>query len=77
MAHIISGSDENTNILMMLFQEHHRQLVAKRQKIHAITERTLALFLVIAGWLLLSKDPLPFRMRLAVIALVMIIAIST
>ncbi len=45
-------------ILKLLFEEHHRQLAAKRQKIHSIAERTLALLMGIAGWLVVSDKPL-------------------
>lgn len=41
----------------MLFEVHHRQLEERRQRIHGITQRTVAVFIVIAGWLVASKDP--------------------
>jgi len=49
---------KDDEILKMLFEEHHRQLVNKRQKIHNTAERTLALLMVIAGWLVINDKPL-------------------
>ena len=58
----------------MLFEEHHRQLAAKREKIHNISERTLALLLVIAGWLIATEKPLSKELNWAIIVAVSIIA---
>jgi hypothetical protein len=38
------------NTLKMLFEIHHRQIIERRQKIHSITQRTIALLLVCIGW---------------------------
>lgn len=61
-------------ILKTLFEEHHRQLAAKRQKIHSISERTLALLMVIAGWLIVTEKPLTGGLHWIIIGAVAIIA---
>ncbi len=67
--------DENDlEILKLLFVEHHRQLTEKRQKIHATREKTLALLLLIAGWLVLTKDPLVPGIHWVIISAVIMIS---
>jgi len=61
-------------ILKMLFEEHHRQLAAKREKIHNISERTTALLLVITGWLVVTENPLSKELKWIIIGAVFIIA---
>ena len=64
-------------VLKMLFEEHHRQLTAKRQKIHSIAERTLALLLVISGWLIATEKPLSDGLHWIIIGAVIIIAVAS
>lgn len=67
---------ENYEILKMLFETHHSQLVERRQKIHAITERTIGIMVVCAGWLILG-DTLPSRpLRFMLIAPIIVIALT-
>jgi hypothetical protein len=56
-------NDKEMDVLKMLFAEHHRQLAEKRQKIHSVAEKTLAIFLIVAGWLILTKEPLTLGVR--------------
>lgn len=67
--------DKDFNILKMLFEEHHRQLVGKRQKIHSMTERTLTILLLIAGWLIFAKNPMTLGVRWVIIGLVLVVAL--
>lgn len=46
---------ENIEVLKMLFEVHHSQLVERRQRIHGITQRVVSVFLVITGWRLVSQ----------------------
>lgn len=69
-------NDANANVLVMLFEEHHRQLVAKRLKIHSVTEKTLAVFLIIAGWLVVGKDPMTPSLRGVIIGVVIVVGTS-
>ena len=46
---------ENIEVLKMLFEVHHHQLEERRQRIHGITQRVVSVFLVIAGWRLVSQ----------------------
>jgi hypothetical protein len=57
----------------MLFEEHHRQLANKRQKIHSMTERTLAIFLIVAGWLIFTREPLASGVRWVITGLVIVL----
>ena len=60
--------------IKLLFEEHHRQLVEKRQKIHSTTERTLAILMVILGWLVISGKPITGGMHwIIAIAMVFIV----
>ena len=68
--------DAKTNVLEMLFQEHHRQLVAKRLKMHNVTEKTLTLFLIIGGWLVVGKDPMTSGVRWVIIGVVVVVGTS-
>ncbi len=69
--------NEDRDFLKLLFEEQHRQLVQKRQKIHATSEKMLALFAIIAGWLVLAKSPLTPRVHWVIIGAVIIFAISS
>lgn len=69
-------NDNEMNVLKMLFAEHHRQLAEKRQKIHSVTEKTLAIFLIIAGWLILTKEPLTPGVRWVIIIVAIVLAIG-
>jgi hypothetical protein len=51
----VDGGD--ADVILTLFEVHHRQLQEKRQRIHTITYRTVALFLAMTGWLVSSKAP--------------------
>jgi len=65
--------EKKRDVLKMLFEEHHRQLAAKRQKIHSISERTLALLIVIAGWMIVTEKPLSGGLHWIIIVAVIII----
>ena len=47
---------DHFEVLRMLFETHHAQLAEKRRKIHSTTERTVAVLVVITGWLVLGKQ---------------------
>lgn len=64
------------DILKMLFDEHHRQLSEKRQKIHGIAERTMALLIVVAGWLVIIDKPLSGNLSWMIIVTIAIIALT-
>jgi hypothetical protein len=66
----------NLSILKMLFEEHHRQLTNKRQKIHSTTEKTLAIFLIIAGWPMLAKNPMAPSLRWVLISVALLIFLT-
>ena len=61
----------------VLFQTHHAQLTEKRRKIHAITERTAAILIIVIGWLVLGKTIPPFSLRLLLILVVLIIVFAS
>gem|GEM_PF-4658909 len=46
---------ENYEILKLLFETHHKQLEEKRKRVQDITERTILLLTIIAGWLISSN----------------------
>src|SRR5215213_4000873 len=69
-------NDNEISILKMLFEEHHRQLAEKRQKIHSVAEKTLAIFLIIAGWLIFTKEPLTPGVRWVIIIVATVLAIG-
>jgi hypothetical protein len=69
--------EEDIDVLKMLFVEHHRQLAEKRQKIHSVAEKTLAVFILLAGWLVFAKDPMTPGVRWVIIVMVMIVAVGT
>lgn len=71
-ANIVSKDE----ILKMLFDEHHRQLSEKRQKIHGIAERTMTLLMVVAGWLMVIDKPLPESLSWIIIVTIAIIAVA-
>ena len=65
---------KRNEILKMLFEEHHRQLAARRQKIHSISERTLGLLMVITGWQVVTDKSLTGGLHWVIISAVIIIA---
>ena len=67
----------DVEVLKALFQTHHAQLAEKRRKIHAITERTLAVLIVITGWLVLGSTVPPLPLRLLLISAVVIIGVAS
>jgi hypothetical protein len=67
-------NDKEIDVLKMLFAEHHRQLAEKRQKIHGVAEKTLAVFLIITGWLILTKEPLTPGVRWVIIIVAIVLA---
>jgi hypothetical protein len=66
---------KDNEIIKLLFEIHHRQIEERRTKIHNITQKTIGILIVVAGWLIISKNPPSGDMKLAVILAV--IAIST
>jgi hypothetical protein len=58
-----------TNVLEMLFQEPS-PTCGKRLKMHNVTEKTLTLFLIIRGWLVVGKDPMTPGVRWVIIGVV-------
>lgn len=66
--------EKNLEILKLLFVEHHRQLTEKRHKIHATAEKTLALLLLIAAWLVITKEPLVPGIHWVIIGAVIMIS---
>ena len=68
--------EKDLEILKLLFVEHQRQLTEKRHKIHATSEKTLALLMLIAGWLVLTKEPLVRGIHWVIIGAVIIIAVA-
>ena len=68
--------NENIDLLKLLFEEHHRQLAQKRQKIHSTSEKTLALFAIMTGWLVLAKDPITSGVHWVIIGAAIIFAIA-
>ena len=69
-------NNNKMDVFKILFEEHHRQLAAKRQKIHSMTEKTLAIFLIIAGWLIFTKEPMTPGMRWPIIIVALVLAVS-
>ena len=65
---------EHFELLKMLFEEHHRQLASKRQKIHSIAERTTALLLIASGWMIVKDKSLPTGVHWIIIGVVAFIA---
>jgi len=61
-------------LLKLLFETHHRHLTERRQKIHAITERTVGLFIVITGSLILSNVQPPMLLRSSLVFVVVLLA---
>ena len=56
-------------VLRMLFEEHQRQLAEELRKIHTLTERTVALLLLLTGWLVVSENaPAGYLKTILVIA---------
>jgi len=70
-------TQKDIDLLKMLFEEHHRQLSAKRQKIHSTTEKALAAFLLIAGWLIVAKDNISPGILFVIIGVVAILAVAS
>lgn len=68
---------ENVEVLKVLFQTHHAQLMERRRKIHAITERTVAVLIVVAGWLVLSSAVPSLAVRSLLIAAAVLIAVAS
>jgi len=71
---LIPMNDGDLSVLKMLFEEHHRQLAEKRQKIHSVAEKTLALFLIVAGWLISTKEPTAPGVRWVIIIVAAVVA---
>jgi hypothetical protein len=68
---------QNFDVLKMLFEEHHRQLKAKRDKIHSITEKTSAFLGLVAGWTLTSQSvAMSVQIRWLVAGFVVVVASS-
>lgn len=68
-------NDKEFETLKFLLELHHNAMTERRNKIHSITERTVALFVIIAGWLLSSGNSLSFQVRSVVIIGVVIIMV--
>jgi hypothetical protein len=62
-------------IVKMLFEVHHGQMEEKRTKIHNITERTIGLLVVVAGWLIVSEHTPGGGMRLSIVLGVIAISV--
>ena len=65
---------EKIETLRMLFEVHHRQLEERRQRIHGVTQRTVAVFLVTTGWLITSKEAPVESLRWLIIASILVLA---
>lgn len=63
--------------LKMLFEIHHSQIIERRQKIHSITQRTIALLLVCIGWFItLGETPVVWLRLLIAGTIIAISAMS-
>jgi hypothetical protein len=66
----------NEETLRLLFNVHHRQMEDRRTKIHNITEKTMALLIVIGGWLMVSENPPSGKLRWVLVSAIALIAIT-
>ena len=66
---------DDSEIIKMLFEVHHRQMEEKRTIIHNITQRTIGLLGIVTGWLIVSKNHPNESMKLPLVFAV--IAISS
>ena len=64
---------KNWETVRLLFEVHHRQMEERRTKIHNITERTMALLIAIAGWLIVSDNPPSGEMRWVLVIGILVI----
>lgn len=54
--------------IKLLFEVHHKHASEKRQKIHSITERTVNIYLIMIGWLVIVDKPMVPGLRFFLIA---------
>ena len=66
---------ENYEILKLLFETHHKQLEEKRKRVQDITERTILLLTVIAGWLISSDYSIKNEFKMIIIISLIIITV--
>ncbi len=64
----------NDHDLLTVWQVHQDQLTNLRQKIHSITERTVAILLVLSGWLIVSEGSLSITVLVGLTIVVAFVA---
>ncbi len=63
------------DIIHMLFELHHKQLSETRQSIRSLTEKAVGLFVLMAGWIVLSEKSPPDYLKVILVAGVVVIAV--
>ncbi len=63
--------------MRMLFLEHHRHLSEIKLKVQGLSQRTITLFAVATGWLVMSKSPPPKELKWVLIIAFVFIGISS
>lgn len=67
---------DDSAVLKMLFEEHHRQLAEGRRYMHALTERTVGVLLLLTGWIVIAESPRIGRVRLILIASIVAVSLG-
>jgi len=68
-------NEDDDRLMMLLFSEHHRHLSETRQKIQQLTQHTIGLLCVIAGWVILSDVNSNNDLLLTLTAVIVIISV--
>jgi hypothetical protein len=63
--------------MKMLFLEHHRHLSEIKLKVQGLTQRSITIFAVATGWILLAKNPLPEKLKVVLALTILSIGISS
>ncbi len=68
---------EKSEVLKMLFEEHHRQLSETSEKIRTLTHRAVGILTIITGWLILAGQVPSGVLRWVLIAGITVIVLAT
>lgn len=63
--------------IKMVYSEHCRQITVLRQKIHTLTEKTVGILLLLAGWGIISKTQFTPSIKIILVLIVCILCISS